>query len=120
MNYLKRKSIVLLATLFCLALFAGSTFAQQITATVSGTITDPAGAVVPGAAVTAASIETGLAKTATTNDNGQYTIAFLQPGSYNITIEKTGFASVSRENIKLEVAQTASVDIALGVTAGQV
>ncbi|MBA4182735.1 MAG: carboxypeptidase regulatory-like domain-containing protein [Acidobacteria bacterium] len=120
MNYLKRKSIVLLETFLCLALFAGSAFAQQITATVSGTITDPAGAVVPGATVTAASIETGLVKTATTNDDGQYTIAFLQPGSYNITIEKSGFASVSRENIKLEVAQTASVDITLGVTAGQV
>jgi len=105
--------------LFCCGLFASSAAAQQITATISGTITDPNGAVVPGATVTATSNETGLAKTATTNDDGSYTITFLQPGSYNISVDKTGFSQTTRGNIKLEVAQTASIDIALGVSGQQ-
>jgi hypothetical protein len=120
MNCLRKISIALSAALFCIALFAGSTLAQQITATLSGTITDPSGAVVPGATVTATSVETGLVKTATTNNEGNYTITFLQPGTYNITVNQTGFSPVTRENVRLEVAQTASIDITLGVTAGQV
>lgn len=120
MNCFKKISIVLSSVFICLVLFAGSILAQQITATVTGTITDPAGAVVSGATITATSIETGLVKTATTNDEGNYTITFLQPGSYNITVNQTGFSPVTRENIKLEVAQTASIDVTLGVTAEQV
>ena len=102
------------------ALMCGSAFAQQITATLTGTVSDPNGAVVPGANVTVTSVDTGLVKTSTTNDEGQYTVAFLQPGTYNITVEKTGFSNVTRENVKLEVAQTAGIDIALGVTGGAV
>ncbi len=120
MNYLKKTYFASLAMLFCIALFAGASFAQQITATLTGEVRDQSGAVVPGAVVTVTSIETGLAKTATTTDNGNYTVTFLQPGTYNITVNKSGFAPTIRENIKLEVAQTASIDIDLGVTAGSV
>jgi hypothetical protein len=119
---IRLKKIVSLssALLFLLALLSSSTFAQQITATVTGTVSDPNAAVVPGATVTVTSVDTGLVKTATTNDDGQYTVAFLQPGNYNIRIEKTGFAPVTRENIQLEVAQTAGIDFTLSVTGGEV
>jgi hypothetical protein len=121
MNCLKKISIVLSAALFCFALTVGATYAQQITATVSGTITDPAGAVVPGATVTVTSVDTALIKTVTTNEDGNYTVTFLQPGTYNIAVDKTGsgFSQTVRENIRLEVAQTASIDITLGIAAGQ-
>ena len=120
MSNTKKYSIRLTTALFWLALLVGSNSAQQITATLSGTISDPAGAVVPGATVAATSVETGIVKTVTTNNDGNFTITFLQPGTYNIAVDKTGFSRVTRENIKLEVAQTASIDITLGVTAGQV
>ncbi|MEP7213341.1 MAG: carboxypeptidase regulatory-like domain-containing protein [Acidobacteriota bacterium] len=119
MNCLKNLSIVLSVMLLCFALSANTTFAQQITATISGTISDPAGAVVPGATVMATSVETGLSKSSTTGDAGTYTITFLPPGSYNITVTQTGFSPVTRENIKLEVAQSAGIDITLGVAAAQ-
>lgn len=106
--------------LMILCLTQTNIFAQTITATLTGEIKDQAGAVVPGALVTATSVDTGQAKTATTGDNGTYTIPFLQPGTYNITVEKSGFANTTRENIRLEIAQTASVDIDLGVTGGTV
>ncbi|HEX8567757.1 MAG TPA: carboxypeptidase regulatory-like domain-containing protein [Pyrinomonadaceae bacterium] len=119
---IRLKKIVSLssAMLLLLASLSSSTFAQQITATVTGTVSDPNAAVVPGATVTVTSVDTALVKTATTNDDGQYTVAFLQPGNYNIRIEKTGFAPVTRENIQLEVAQTAGIDFTLSVTGGEV
>ena len=116
MIYFRKIAYLSAVMLFCCMLFAGSAAAQQITATISGTITDPNGAAVPGAIVTATSIETGLAKNATTGEEGNYTITFLQPGSYNISVNKTGFSQITRENIRLEVAQTASIDLALGVS----
>ena len=120
MNRTKKMIFSASLTLSFIALTCVSIFAQQITATVTGTITDLNGAVVPGATVTARSNDTGLTKTSVTGDNGIYTITFLPPGTYNITIEKTGFANATRENIKLEVAQTAGIDITLGVTAGNI
>ena len=120
MTCLKKIACLMMAIAFGCALFPAAISAQQITATISGTITDPSGAVVPGATVTATSNDTGLAKNVITNDDGNYTITFLQPGTYNIAVNKTGFTQTTRKNIKLEVAQTASINIALGVTAGQV
>jgi hypothetical protein len=110
----------LICALALAVLLAGATYAQTITATVSGTVTDQNGAIVPGATVTATSLATGLAKSAETNEDGRFTITFLQPAAYNITVEKSGFANASRENITLETAQTATIDFQLGVTAGQV
>lgn len=120
MNQSRNFSAMLSAAFACLLFFAATTVAQQITATVTGTVTDPAGAVVPGATVTITSIDTGLIKTAMTGESGNYTVTFLQPGSYNIAVSKTGFETVTKENIKLEVAQTAGINLILGVTAGQV
>ena len=112
--------LTLTAALMISCLIQTTSFAQTITATLTGEVKDQAGAVVPGAIVTATSLDTGQAKTAVTGNNGNYTITFLPPGTYNVTVEKSGFASVVRENIRLEIAQTAAVDIALGVTAGTV
>lgn len=116
---MKRLTKVLIFT--CLLILASTAIrSQTITATVTGEITDPNGAVVPGATVKVTSVETGLAKTALTNDSGRYTITFLQPAAYNLSVEKTGFAPATRENVKLETGQTAGINIVLSVTAGQV
>lgn len=121
MTFLKKIVFPAAFIFFALALLQPvSISAQQITATVSGTITDPNGASVPGATVTAVSVDTGISKTATTGDDGNYTITFLPPGTYNIKVDKTGFAPLTRENIRLEVAQTASIDIVLGISTEKV
>src|ERR1700760_2354228 len=77
-----------LVVLFC---GANATFAQEVTATISGTVTDPSGAAVAGATVTAKSVERGIEYAGTTNDAGIYRIAQLPVGSYDMRIEKTGF-----------------------------
>ena len=65
--------------------------AQEFRATISGEVTDPAGAAITGAKVVATSVERNVPYTAETNEAGRYMIQFLLPGKYVITAEKTGF-----------------------------
>lgn len=120
MKHLPKILLTFVMTAALIGLAQTIVFAQTITATLTGEVKDQNGAIVPGATVTVTSVETGLSKTAQTNDDGRYTIAFLQPGAYNISIEKAGFATATRENIKLETGQTAGLNIDLAVTAGEI
>lgn len=94
---------------------ATSGFAQTGTGTITGTVTDPGGLVVPGAAVSVRNTETGIAHPLKTNEAGIYVAPFLQPGQYEVTASKEGFASVKHPLLTLQVGQTLTVDIALPV-----
>lgn len=109
----------LAAVLFCLVIAPTLSSAQTITATIAGTVTDPNGAVVPNAIITATSNDTGLAKTATADSEGRYTVPFLQPGVYSIAVEAAGFGQTTRPEVKLEVAQTATLDFTLTIGGSQ-
>ena len=76
----------LLSAVFAVLLIANTAFAQSETGQITGKVTDPNGAVVTGAAVTLSSVETGAQRTATTNDEGVYTITNLQPGTYEVVV----------------------------------
>ncbi len=103
-----------LALITTLALFlAASTLAQTITATIVGTIRDPQGAAVPGASITVTSEEQSQKRTAKSDNEGRYSISFLQPGTYTVLATAKAFGKVSRAGIKLEVAQSALIDLAL-------
>ena len=84
-----------------LLLAPGSTaMAQSAGAgTVSGTITDTNGAVVPDAKITVHNVDTGIDRVATTNGSGLYTVPFLQVGNYEVTASKTGFAKMLRKDL---------------------
>jgi outer membrane receptor protein involved in Fe transport len=84
---------------------------------IAGTLTDPSGAVVPGASVTIRHAETGTERVVTTNEVGLYSAPFLQPGHYEITAAKAGFAKVVRTGLNLQVGQTLTVDLAMPVKA---
>src|SRR6201987_5242365 len=90
-------------------------WSQEVTASISGTITDPSGASVPGATVAATSVERGIMYTATTNDSGLYLIAHLPVGSYTLKVEKSGFASATHPQFVLTLNQVARIDIAMKV-----
>jgi hypothetical protein len=90
-------------------------WAQEVTASITGTVTDPSGAAVPGATVTATSQERGIAYTAQTNDSGLYRISQLPAGSYDLKIEKTGFAVATHPAFILTVNQVARIDVAMKV-----
>ncbi len=87
--------------------------AQSTLAQLSGKITDSTGAVVPHARVTAKNIGTNLTKNSESNDVGTYSLVALPPGSYTLTAEAAGFSTRVQTGIVLNVAQFATLDIAL-------
>src|SRR5438445_2641225 len=91
---------------------------QEVTASITGTVSDPTGAAIVGATVTVRSVERGLTYTAVTNDSGIYRIAQLPVGSYELKVEKPGFASVAYPTFVLSLNQVARIDVPLKV--GQV
>ncbi len=93
--------------------------AQTITGSVNGTVTDPSGAVVPNATVTATNVDTGVATPTTTNNDGIYNIRFLQIGNYKVTVEASGFAVATYGPFVLETGQNAKIDGKLGVAGAQ-
>ncbi|MCI0418487.1 MAG: carboxypeptidase-like regulatory domain-containing protein, partial [Acidobacteria bacterium] len=99
-------------TLFALSCSAVS-FAQ--TAQITGRITDPSGAVIQGANVTVTHVHKGVKRDTTSNEQGYYTLPLLQPGSYQMTIEMSGFKPIRRTGITLQVQQVARLDFTLEV-----
>jgi hypothetical protein len=83
---------------------------------ISGTVTDPSGAVVPEAKVTATNTATGVASHATTTSVGSYIITDLTPGTYTVRVEQPGFAAAVKNGVTVDVSRTSTVDVAL--TAG--
>src|SRR5579864_5431585 len=79
--------------------------AQIVGATLSGTVTDTSGGVVPNADVTAKNVSTGISRMTTTNGSGLFTIPNLQPGPYEITVAAGGFNTDVRSGISLNVGQ---------------
>jgi hypothetical protein len=100
----------LLALSLCLF---GSLSAQTITASVTGTVADPSGAVVPNVKVTATNRATNVSFSATTNDAGVYNLLFLPTGEYNVAAEGSGFKKTVVGPFRLEVNQVARVEIKL-------
>src|SRR5258706_2238705 len=83
---------------------------QTTTGTISGTVTDPNGGIVPGATVTLVSDQVGNSRVVTTNEEGRFTFAAVQPGKYTVKIERQGFQKLLRENTIL----SADENLALG------
>src|SRR5881628_872808 len=95
--------------------FAALAVAQVTTGTISGTVTDATGAVVPGVNVSLKSVEKGISRTVRTDEGGRYRAPELALGSYEITAEASGFETVVRSGITLTVGREAVVDFTLQV-----
>ncbi len=90
---------------------------QTADASLSGVITDPSGAVIPGATVTATDVARNLEYRTETDGSGRYVLTRLLPGSYRLTVEAPGFATRRISDLVLQVAQQATIDVELGVGA---
>lgn len=113
MARIKFKVMALAVLLLALSATA---FAQLETGQITGRVTDPNGALVPGAAVTVKSVETGAERTATADAEGSYTVTNLQPGLYDVTVQAPSFAK-STQRVQVTVGAKASLDTQLSVTA---
>ena len=83
----------------------------QATTSILGTVTDPSGAVIPGVSVTLENTGTAATRTTITDETGTYQILQVQPGTYRIRAELSGFKTVVRENLQLVVNTPVTLDL---------
>ena len=103
--------------LLLVGLLSVASYSQQsATATLSGVVTDPGGALVAGAQVTATQKATGAGRSTVANGEGLYVLTNLPPGEYEVKVQATGFApKVNQPSIVLQVGQSVTLDLALEV-----
>src|SRR5947208_5579333 len=117
MSRTARYRIRILLTLTMVAGAASSGFAQITSASLSGTVKDQTGAVLPGVDVGVKNVETGETRSAVTDAGGLYTVTGLRPGKYQARASLQGFATVVESGITLVVAQQAALNITLTIGA---
>jgi len=112
-----RKSLLLFFGLWLIIALTVPLTAQSITSgDVTGTVTDPTGAAVPGATVTLTNVNTNGAQTATTNNEGSYRFAFVTPGTYKVTASAAGFQKQDHPGIVVSAGQPTTVAVQLTVS----
>jgi hypothetical protein len=111
----KRSSFCLAFAVALVCLFATPLSAQTFRGTILGTVSDPNGAVVPDAPVTAKNVATGIERTTTTDSLGNYTLAELQTGTYEVKVQKSGFQTATVAGVSVEVSAERRVDVSLSV-----
>jgi hypothetical protein len=113
---MNRKILALVVGVVLLS-FVGSPFlsAQSLTTgNITGTVTDPSGAVTPNVTVTLKSSDTGETRTATTNSEGSYQFSLLRPGRYALSAEASGFAK-AQQSVTVTVGQTSITDVRMAL-----
>lgn len=90
-------------------------FGQEFRGTITGTVSDPNGAAVAGATVVVKNIETNIANTVTTNEQGSYTVPLLLPGNYSVTVTNEGFKTSTQENVNLKVDDRLTIDFQMEI-----
>lgn len=103
---------LVLALILCTTLFLP---AQTSTATLTGTVSDPSGGVLPGVTVTVTDLERNTSRSSVTRESGGYTVPALNPGVYAVTAQLPGFKRFVRTGVVLQVNQVARIDIVLEV-----
>ena len=110
----KTAFIAIAAGLLFLCLAPGAA-AQQITGTLFGTVQDPQGAAIPGAAVKAINVDTGITRSVTSDAQGQYRVEYLAVGNYSLEVTEAGFKKFVQKNVVITVDQTLRVDATLTI-----
>ena len=113
MSFTKRFHTAFLAFLLAIVAFSLPCSAQVVTATLTGTVTDSSTAAVPDAKVTVTAAATGVSRTVSTNGDGIFSLPFLDPGTYEVTVEKTGFKKSVEPNVLLDVSSVVRVNAQL-------
>lgn len=109
--------LVVVVAVLCLGIVVPAWAQSTNTGTVAGTVTDPSGAVLPGVSVTLSQISTSSSRTTVTNDAGKYFFANVDPGQYNITLSKQGFATTkSQTEVKVGTATTLNLSLQVGTS----
>jgi hypothetical protein len=108
---------ILLAAVLLTTALTPRALAQGITGSITGTVTDPTGAPIPGATVTIREVDTNAQRVEMTSDAGTYTVTQLAPGKYSVTVDKTAFKSYAQKGIILQIDQVLQIDAQLPIGA---
>ena len=103
--------------LLTLCMFSVTVSWSQATQQFTGQVVDPTGAVIPGAQVIVHNQATGVDTKTVSTSTGAYTVPYLIPGVYDITVSRDGFSTAKKTDIRLNVAQTSTIDFTLQVGA---
>jgi hypothetical protein len=114
-NIGRNVTLALLLLIWALALAPCAIDAQVLYGSLTGTVTDPSQALIPGASVHVVNLDTGVVKEVNTNESGIYLIGDLQPGRYRITISARSFGSVTSEGLTVEANRVRRFDASLKV-----
>ena len=110
------KTLIRFVTIVCIALFSMVlVVAQEPTGAIEGTVTDPQGAIVQGAALTVRNAATNFSRSATADDSGHYRISQLPPGTYEVKVSGTNFKTSVVSDVVVAVGQTLPLDIHLEI-----
>src|SRR5687767_2163756 len=98
---------------FMTTLGAGTTNAQESRGSIAGLVTDSSGGALPGVTVNIVNNGTNALSSQVTNESGQYTALFLQPGTYTVSVELSGFQKKEHQNIQVHVGERVVLDVTL-------
>ena len=98
-----------------LALTASLAAGQTTTATLQGIVRDASRAVLPGATVTLRDVNTGFARTTTSDRAGAYVLSFVPTGTYDLHVDLAGFKTLQREGLRFDVGQQSTIDVTLEI-----
>ncbi|MBI2686187.1 MAG: TonB-dependent receptor [Acidobacteria bacterium] len=103
-------------TLFVMAVICAAMLFGQTTAEILGTVVDETGAVIAGTRITVRNTATGIVSSTTSGDNGQFRFPLLQPGKYEVTFEKSGFAKLIHSGVEIQLNERANIPAQLKVS----
>jgi hypothetical protein len=110
---LKQKKLAALLATLLLSVFSFSVFAQETTATITGQITDASGAIVPGAEIVLTNVKTREERKTKSGEDGYYSLTFIQPGLYDLSVKMQGFKEYQNRAVELFVNDKKAINIAL-------
>lgn len=99
----------------CVLVLAAAVLAQGDRGSINGTVTDPVGAVVPGASIVVNDTTSPAQYRVVTTETGNYTVAQLPPGIYNLSVEAAGFTKFIQQGVRVLVSETVRVDVVLAL-----
>lgn len=111
----RRRLFFLLVALHCSLISVQVAYAQEFRGSITGRVTDTAGAAVPGAQIAVTNKATNTSTWATTDESGNYTVLFLTPARYDISVEASGFKKLLRRGVEVRVGDKLTLDLTLGI-----